>query len=103
MLAMIFLSLYSAAFGSEALVEAAKKGDVAGVNRALEGKVDIDVRQNNATALMWAAHNGHDDVAKILVNKGADVNAKDNAGYTPVVYAALRPYRDTLFDDQTRR
>jgi len=93
---MMFLSLCTAAFGSEALIEAAKKGDVAAVNKALEGKVDIDARQNNATALMWAAHNGHDDVAEILINKGADVNAKDAAGYTPLVYAALEGHTDIL-------
>lgn len=31
---------------------------------------------------------GHDDVIKLLVDSGADVNAKYNAGLTPIVIAA---------------
>ena len=32
------------------------------------------------TALMWAARNGRKDVVQVLLEKGADVNAKDKQG-----------------------
>ena len=30
------------------------------------------------TPLMWAALNGHSDVVKVLIDAGADIEAKDN-------------------------
>ena len=45
----------------------------------------IDVRDNSGrTALHYAAAAGYTDVAKTLVDHGADVNAKDVDGVTPV-------------------
>ena len=45
----------------------------------------IDVRDNSGrTALHYAAAAGYTDVAKALVDHGADVNAKDVDGVTPV-------------------
>jgi ankyrin repeat protein len=36
------------------------------------------------TPLHWAAHKGYLEVAKILLARGADVNAKDKDGKTPL-------------------
>ena len=33
--------------------------------------------QNNKTALMWAAFNNASDVAKLLIDNGSNVNARD--------------------------
>ena len=41
------------------------------------------------TPLWWAAENGHEMVVKLLVEKGADVNSKDDRdGWTPLWRAA---------------
>ncbi|RYP73942.1 hypothetical protein DL769_004113 [Monosporascus sp. CRB-8-3] len=39
-------------------------------------------------ALHFAAENGYEDVARLLLDKGADITAKDNDGWTPLHYAA---------------
>ena len=35
------------------------------------------LKGQHRTPLCWAASGGHTDVVKILIEKGADVNAKD--------------------------
>jgi ankyrin repeat protein len=43
------------------------------------------------TPLRIAAQFGHKDVAELLLAKGADVNTKDEDGYTPLHFTAARP------------
>ncbi len=38
------------------------------------------------TALMYAAEKGHIDIAKLLIEKVADVNAKVSNSYNMIVY-----------------
>ena len=45
---------------------------------------------------MPAACGGHLDVVKFLIDKGADVKAKDNTGRTALTYAALRGNLDVV-------
>lgn len=39
------------------------------------------------TPLMWAVAGGHFEISQILIEKGADIHAKDKFGRTALVYA----------------
>jgi ankyrin repeat protein len=77
-----------AANDSEALLAAARAGDLATVNRLLGQGIKPDVRDaQNRTALLLATHANHVNVARALIAAGADVNAKDNIQDSPFLYA----------------
>ena len=44
--------------------------------------------QNGKTLLHYAAWKGHKEIAELLIANGANVNAKDKDGYTPLDWAA---------------
>src|SRR5271156_612467 len=41
------------------------------------------------TPLAWAAWNGHEGVVKLLLDRGADIEWKDQSGQTKLVYAIV--------------
>jgi ankyrin repeat protein len=51
---------------------------------------------------MIALNNGHFNVANELLKAGADVNAKDNAGKTPLIYfdERVQAFRQNLAPKQ---
>ncbi|MDC0744904.1 ankyrin repeat domain-containing protein [Polyangium mundeleinium] len=87
----------------EELLDAASRGDEARVKDALARganvdatrryttSVDREVLEGTASALMLAIMNGHDCVAELLIERGADPDAADElTGRTPLVEAAAR-------------
>jgi PQQ-like domain/Ankyrin repeats (many copies) len=64
---------------AEELWAAARAGDVARVTAALDKGADVNAKTRyGATALTYAADKGHLDVVKLLIARGADVNAQDS-------------------------
>ena len=62
------------------LLDSARSGDSEGVAKAIEAGADVDVHLDVArglegTALVAAAANGREEVAGVLIQAGADVNA----------------------------
>ena len=43
----------------------------------LRNRITVMFLQDHQTPLHWAASEGHTDIVKIMIEKGADVNAKD--------------------------
>jgi hypothetical protein len=62
----------------EELWNAARDGDAARVTKALDAGADVNAgNRYQATALFFAADKGHTHVIKLLLDRGANVNAQD--------------------------
>jgi len=70
-------------------------GMTSSVVRMLKMKsIDVEAREGGEedgwTCLISAAYRGHLDICRLLIDKGAQLEAKDSNGWTPLYYAA--PY-----------
>jgi hypothetical protein len=74
---------------TEQFQDAARKGDAVAVAKLLDEGVDVNTKfRYNATALFYACDHGHLDVVKVLLDRGADMSAKDTFyGFTPLMLA----------------
>src|SRR5262245_50958861 len=73
-----------------ALHDAAKKGDIAAIAAALEAGANVNDFDVFATPLYYAVNKQHLDAAKLLIERGADVNAGTKIGDTPLMAAVAR-------------
>nr|WP_064591185.1 ankyrin repeat domain-containing protein [Orientia tsutsugamushi] len=81
--------------GNTALHEAAKRGDIQTVKSILREKNDVDYINSSDdihhnTALHYAIRAGNLEVASILLTHGANPNAQDIYGHTPLHSACSR-------------
>ena len=73
----------------DAYLDAIRKGDAAAVKAVLDQGVEVDAKfRYDRTALSFAADRGSVEIVKMLLERGADVNAKDTFyNATPMVWA----------------
>ena len=70
------------------LVSAAADGGTAKVEALLVNGANIEARANDDwTALTIASERGRVDTVRLLLEKGAKVNAKEGGGHTPLFWA----------------
>ena len=63
---------------NEALWQAARDGDTAGITAALAKGANVNAKSRyDVTALIFAAGSGRLEAVKLLISRGADVNAQD--------------------------
>lgn len=81
-------------FGGNTLIPAAEKGHLKNVKLLVsDDRIDIDFQNNfGYTALIEAVAltNGEEvfqEIVKVLIDNGADINLKDNSGLTAIDYA----------------
>ena len=85
LLTLTIASLLATTAFADPIHDAAKTGDLAGVQAELDKGVDVDEDDGSSpamTPLHWAARVGHKEVAELLIATGADVNAIDQLGRT---------------------
>jgi ankyrin repeat protein len=75
------------------LHRAVRDGDADKVKKLLDAGADVDVRESSKdrlqyTPLHWAANNGDLEIAKILIFRGANLDAEDPTYSTPLYLAA---------------
>ena len=64
--------------------KAAEEGNISIIKQYLDDGWDVDANDSfDRTPLDRAAYSGQKEVAKLLIAKGADVNAKDDKGENP--------------------
>lgn len=75
--------------GEPVLMTASRAGDVETVKVLLAHEANPNARETERghTALMWAAAEGHEDVARLLLDYGAEVDARSIGGFTPLAFA----------------
>ena len=70
--------------------DAAKAGDVAAITAALDAGAAIDEMDGFATPLYHAVNRQHLDAAKLLLARGANVNAQTKTGGAPLMAAVAK-------------
>jgi ankyrin repeat protein len=79
------------------LITAVTRGDAIAVSGLLERGADADAREElnpGRSALAIAAEEDFVEIASLLIEGGAGVNARSNDGNTPLMYAAVEGNRD---------
>ena len=78
-----------------ALLEAARDGNIEAVRQHLAAGADVNVNDQRgyggSTPLHVAAQEGHNQVIELLIDNGANVNAKRSDGATPLDWAEDEP------------
>lgn len=79
------------------LFGAAEDGDASGASRLLSAGVAADARlaSGGETPLMRAAARGHEEVARVLLDAGADASARRSDGFTPLILAVFFGHEGT--------
>jgi ankyrin repeat protein len=74
------------------LMHAARAGNVDAVNMLIFAGAQINAREswNGQSPLHWAAAEGHGAVVEALIEGGADIRQRSNAGTTPFMFAVRK-------------
>ncbi|GAA4270718.1 hypothetical protein GCM10022258_00110 [Aquimarina gracilis] len=72
------------------------KGDLEAVKKMIELGSDVNERSEGMTPLMYAARYNRVDIIKVLVEKGANIKARDSKGYKAIYFAKLSNAKEAI-------
>lgn len=72
------------------LVKAIKKGDVKEMEKLIVAGADVNKKSVGATPLYWAAYKNSYEAARLLLDKGANINEGMSNGWNPIHIAAKK-------------
>lgn len=80
------------------LIQAVSSNDFSKVSEILKTNTDSidEVNENGETPLLIAIHNNQNDIAKKLIDAGANVNQQDNIKDSPYLYAGAEGKTEIL-------
>jgi hypothetical protein len=78
------------------LILAASRGAVTTVRQLLDGGADVDFLDDRTSALSIASENGHENVVRLLLERGARVNAKTKRGGAAIHEAAFEGHASVV-------
>ncbi|MEP6637576.1 MAG: ankyrin repeat domain-containing protein, partial [Acidobacteriota bacterium] len=95
----VTMGLMSMVSAAEPLVQAAQDDDLAAVEAALLN-ADVNLRDRNlgTTALEHAVRNGNREMVQVLLDAGADVNARNNSRETVIMMLGEEATSDIVWD-----
>ena len=84
--------------GESVIMTSSRTGNLEAVKTLLAYEPDLNQPENRRghTALMLAIEQGHSQIAKLLIERGADVNARSKSGFTPLLFAAQQNDLDSV-------
>jgi Ankyrin repeats (3 copies) len=97
-IAAVALTALAAGTKEDEMLRAVRAGDLAAVKALLDQGVPVDVKfRYDRTPLSFAADRGHLEMVKLLLERGADVNARDSFyKMTPLSAAAMKGNADIV-------
>ena len=83
--------------GETALMRCARTGNVEAVKSLLTRGADVNAKDNRQmhTALLLAVAERHPEVARVLIEHGADIHARTKGGFTALMFAAQQGDQDS--------
>ncbi|KAK5116229.1 hypothetical protein LTR62_008556 [Meristemomyces frigidus] len=80
---------------TDKLFDFARQGATVSLNQYISAGIPVNLTNHKGdTLLMLAAYHGHVPTVKMLVEKGADVNALNERGQSPIAGAVFKGYED---------
>ncbi|MBN1974174.1 MAG: ankyrin repeat domain-containing protein [Sedimentisphaerales bacterium] len=90
------LDLFSRSVTISTLHAAVKLKNMEKVKEFLDKGADVNEYENGDTPLLIAVNNDSNDIAKLLLEHGADPNIGDEGSYTPLYYAIWNSNKDMV-------
>ena len=92
---VLSLVMMGAAAVDRPLIDAARSTDREAIRRLVQEKVDVNAAEpDGTTALHWASYRDDGESADLLIKAGANVNAANDLGATPLWTASLNGSAD---------